>query len=129
MKLHESGENYLETIYILSNETGYVRSVDVAHAMSFSKPSVSRAMSILKKAGHIEVDKDGQIKLTKSGLTIAKRIYSRHNLLTDYLVALGVSSETAAADACRMEHVISQETFEKIEAHIKKHLVTNNKSL
>lgn len=118
MKLQESGENYLEMIYVLSNQTGYVRSVDVANAMSFSKPSVSRAMSILKKAGHIEVDKDGQIELTKSGLCIAKRIYSRHNVLTDYLIALGVSSETAAADACRMEHVISQETFEKIEKHI-----------
>ncbi|NLV35562.1 MAG: metal-dependent transcriptional regulator [Clostridiaceae bacterium] len=118
MKLQESGENYLEMIYVLSNQTGYVRSVDVANAMSFSKPSISRAMSILKKAGHIEVDKDGQITLTESGLNIARRVYSRHNLLTDYLIALGVSRETAAADACRMEHVISQETFEKIKKHI-----------
>lgn len=118
MKLQESGENYLEMIYVLSNQTGYVRSVDVANAMSFSKPSISRAMTILKKAGHIEVDKDGQITLTESGLNIARRVYSRHNLLTDYLIALGVSRETAAADACRMEHVISQETFEKIKKHI-----------
>jgi Mn-dependent DtxR family transcriptional regulator len=118
LKLQESGENYLEMIYVLSNQTGYVRSVDVANAMSFSKPSISRAMSILKKAGHIEVDKDGQITLTESGLNIARRVYSRHNLLTDYLIALGVSRETAAADACRMEHVISQETFEKIKKHI-----------
>ncbi len=119
MKLQESGENYLETIYMLANETGYVRSIDIAHALSFSKPSVSRAMSILKKAGHINVDKEGQIELTPSGRRIAERVYSRHRLLTDYLVAIGVSKETASADACRMEHVISEETFEKIEAHVK----------
>lgn len=119
MKIQESGENYLETIYILARETGYVRSVDIAHSLSFSKPSVSRAMSILKKAGHIKMDKEGQIELTPSGRQIAERIYGRHRLLTDYLTAIGVSHETAAADACRMEHVISQETFEKIEAHVK----------
>lgn len=119
MKIQESGENYLEMIYVLSNETGYVRSVDIAHALSFSKPSVSRAMSILKKAGHIKMDSEGQIELTSSGRRIAESIYNRHRLLTDYLVALGVDNDTAAADACRMEHVISQETFEKIEAHIK----------
>lgn len=119
MKIQESGENYLEMIYVLSNETGYVRSVDIAHALSFSKPSVSRAMSILKKAGHIKMDSEGQIELTSSGRRIAESVYNRHRLLTDYLVALGVDHETAAADACRMEHVISQETFEKIEAHIK----------
>ena len=119
MKIQESGENYLEMIYVLSNETGYVRSVDIAHALSFSKPSVSRAMSILKKAGHIKMDSEGQIELTSSGRQIAESVYNRHRLLTDYLVALGVDNDTAAADACRMEHVISQETFEKIEAHIK----------
>ncbi len=119
MKIQESGENYLEMIYVLSNETGYVRSVDIAHALSFSKPSVSRAMSILKKAGHIKMDSEGQIELTSSGRKIAESVYNRHRLLTDYLIALGVDHDTAAADACRMEHVISQETFEKIEAHIK----------
>jgi len=119
VKIQESGENYLETIYILANETGYVRSVDIAHALSFSKPSVSRAMSILKKAGHIKMDKEGQIELTPSGRRIAEQVYNRHRLLTDYLIAIGVSRETAVADACRMEHVISQETFEKIEAHVK----------
>ncbi len=118
MKLQESGENYLETILILRNETGFVRSIDIAHAMSFSKPSVSRAMSILKNAGHLIMDKEGLIELTESGRQIAERVYSRHRLLTDYLTAIGVSKETAAADACRMEHVISQETFEKIEAHV-----------
>lgn len=119
MKIQESGENYLEMIYVLSIETGYVRSVDIAHALSFSKPSVSRAMSILKKAGHIKMDSEGQIELTPSGHRIAESIYNRHRLLTDYLIALGVDHDTAAADACRMEHVISQETFEKIEGHIK----------
>lgn len=118
MKIQESGENYLEMIYVLSNETGYVRSVDIAHALSFSKPSVSRAMSILKKAGHIKMDSEGQIELTSSGRRIAESIYNRHQLLTDYLIALGVDHDTAAADACRMEHVISQETFEKIKKHI-----------
>jgi len=119
MKIQESGENYLETIFILANENGYVRSVDIANALSFSKPSVSRAMSILKKAGHITVDKEGQIELTASGRRIAESIYNRHQLLTEYLVSIGVSHETASADACRIEHVISQETFEKIEAHVK----------
>ena len=119
MKLQESGENYLETVLILRNETGFVRSVDIAHAMSFSKPSVSRAMSILKNAGHLTIGKEGQIELTESGQQIAERVYNRHRLLTDYLTAIGVSKETAATDACRMEHVISQETFEKIEAHAK----------
>lgn len=119
MKLQESGENYLEMVLILRNETGFVRSVDIAHALSFSKPSVSRAMSILKNAGHIIMDREGQIELTESGRQIAERVYNRHRLLTDYLTAIGVSKETAAADACRMEHVISQETFEKIEAHVK----------
>ncbi len=119
MKIQESGENYLEMIYVLSNETGYVRSVDIAHALSFSKPSVSRAMSILKKAGHIKMDSEGQIELTSSGRQIAESVYNRHRLLTNYLIALGVDHDTAAADACRMEHVISQETFEKMEAHIK----------
>lgn len=119
MKIQESGENYLETIFVLAKENGYVRSVDIANALSFSKPSVSRAMSILKKAGHIKIDEEGQIKLTASGRRIAESIYNRHQLLTDYLVSIGVSHDTAAADACRIEHVISQETFEKIEAHVK----------
>lgn len=117
MKIQESGENYLETILILKQEKGGVRSIDVAHALSFTKPSVSRAMSILRQAGHITMDDEGFLELTKSGREIAERIYERHRLLTEYLTAIGVSPETAAQDACRMEHVISQETFEKIRAH------------
>ncbi|MCI9414090.1 MAG: metal-dependent transcriptional regulator [Clostridiales bacterium] len=122
MKLQESGENYLETILMLKNEKGYVRSIDVAHALSFTKPSVSRAMSVLKKAGHIVFDEDGGIELTASGRQIAEQIYERHRLLTDYLKAIGVSDETAAADACRIEHVISQETFERLKAHAAPHI-------
>ena len=121
MKLQESGENYLETILILKNEAGYVRSVDVAYALNFSKPSVSRAMSILKKAGHITIDKEGKIELTESGNKIAEKVYTRHRMLTDWLVVLGVSKETASADACRLEHVISQESFERISEHIQKY--------
>lgn len=117
MKLQESGENYLETILMLKNQKGSVRSIDVAHALSVTKPSVSRAMSILRQAGHITMDADGLLSLTDSGLEIAERIYERHRLLTEYLTAIGVCPETAAQDACRMEHVISQETFEKIRAH------------
>ncbi len=118
MKLQESGENYLEMILILTNKTGYVRSVDIAHALSFSKPSVSRAMSILKKAGHITIDPEGRIELSETGYKIAEQVYNRHRILTDWLTALGVSEETASADACRLEHVISQETFDRIMEHI-----------
>lgn len=117
MKIQESGENYLETILMLKHEKGSVRSIDVARALSFTKPSVSRAMSVLRQAGHITMDDEGFLGLTESGREIAERIYERHQLLTKYLTALGVSPETAAQDACRMEHVISQETFDKIRAH------------
>lgn len=119
MKLQESGENYLEMILILKNKNNLVRSIDIAKAMSFSKPSISRAMSILRKADHIIMNVDGNIDLTESGLIIAEKIYARHRLLTEWLTAIGVSPETAAKDACRMEHIISQETFEKIGDHIK----------
>ena len=119
MELHESGENYLEAILVLKNRNGYVRSVDIARELSFSKPSVSRAMSILRKAGYILMQKDGGIELTKSGLAIAEKIYTRHRMLTEWFIEIGVDPETAAQDACRMEHVISQETFEKMGAHIK----------
>jgi Mn-dependent DtxR family transcriptional regulator len=120
MKIQESGENYLEMVLILKNETGYVRSVDIARAMSFSKPSVSRAMSILKKTGHIIIDEEGRIELTETGLQTAERIYNRHRLLTEWLIAIGVSESTAAADACRIEHIISQETFDVIREHTKR---------
>jgi Mn-dependent DtxR family transcriptional regulator len=120
LKIQESGENYLETILVLKNETGYVRSVDIARNLSFTKPSVSRAMSILKKAGHITMDPEGRIDLTESGLQIAERIYNRHRQLTNWLVSIGVNKETAASDACRMEHVISEETFDRIIEHAEK---------
>ena len=97
MKLRESGEDYLETILILKNKNGHVRSVDIAKAMSFSKPSVSRAMSILKKAGHIIMHDDGKIELTESGMQIAEKIYTRHLLFTEWLMAIGVSQETASS--------------------------------
>ena len=118
MKIQESGENLLEMILMLKKEKGIVRSIDVAHALSVTKPSVSRAMSILRQAGHITMDEEGLMSLTASGREIAERIYERHRLLTEYLTALGVSPETAAQDACRMEHVISQESFDKIRAHV-----------
>ena len=121
MHLQESGEMYLETILILSEKTGFVRSVDVCDYMGFSKPSVSRAIGILKNAGYVSVAKDGGLTLTESGEKIAKKIYERHSVLTELLKELGVSDETAASDACKMEHVISDETFEKIKEHASKY--------
>lgn len=119
MQIYESAEDYLETILILKQEKGKVRSIDVAHRMNYSKPSVSRAMSLFRENGYITMDKEGWITLTDSGLEIASRIYERHQCLTDWLTALGVSPEVAAADACRIEHDISKETFEKLKAHIR----------
>lgn len=121
MHLQESGEMYLETILILSKKTGFVRSVDVCEYMGFSKPSVSRAIGILKNAGYINVAKNGGITLTPSGEEIAKKIYERHYVLSELLKGLGVSEETANSDACKMEHVISDETFEKIKEHASKY--------
>lgn len=117
-QIFESGENYLETILVLHQRTGFVRAIDIATELGFSKPSVSRAMSVLREAGHIEVARDGQITLTESGRAIAEKIYERHQLLTEYLTALGVSPEIAAEDACRMEHVISEESFQKLKEHV-----------
>ncbi len=117
MQLHESGENYLEVMLILNKEKGYIRSVDIANKLSFSKPSVSRAVSILKKAGHIVMDEDGLITLTESGKLIAEKIYERHCFLVKCFKFLGVSDEIAEEDACRIEHVMSQETFEKLRKH------------
>ena len=107
MNIHESAENYLEAILILKNERGAVRSIDIAQHMQFSKPSVSRAMSLLRGDGYITVDSDGFIELAESGLVIAERIYERHRLMTDWLVRIGVSPDTAAQDACKIEHDIS----------------------
>lgn len=115
MSLQESGEMYLETIYILSKKTGSVRSLDIAEYMSFSKPSVSRAVGLLKSGEYIVVDKDGFIELTEAGLETARSIYERHTILTEYLIRLGVNEDIAARDACKMEHVISKETLEAIK--------------
>lgn len=120
MKIQESAENYLETILILKEEKGAVRSIDIVHRMEFSKPSVSRAMSLLRDNGYITMDKEGFIDLTGSGREIAERIYERHRFMTHWLIELGVSPETAAEDACRIEHDISEETFQKIKEHIAK---------
>ena len=115
MHLLESGEMYLETIYILSNENRSVRSIDICEYMGYSKPSVSRAVGLLKNGGYITVDPEGYIKLTDEGESIAVKIYERHTILTDLLVRIGVSRGTAAADACKIEHDISDESFEAIK--------------
>ncbi len=117
MQIHESAEDYLETILILRERLGQVRSIDIVNEMGYSKPSVSIAMKRLRENGYIDVDAEGFITLKPSGQRIAQRIYNRHDLLTRFLVALGVSRETAAADACKIEHDLSDETFEKIKAH------------
>ena len=118
MALHESAEMYLETIYELSQAHPTVRSIDVAEAMGYSKPSVSRAVGLLKQGGYLEMDKDGFLTLTESGTKIAKKIFERHTVLSKMLAALGVSKEVAAEDACKIEHVISDETFEAIKNHL-----------
>lgn len=117
MSIYESGQMYLETIYILSLSKSYIRAIDVGEHLGYSKPSVSRAMSILKKNGYVTVDTDGAISLTESGMEIAKTMYMRHTVLTKMLMQLGVDENTATEDACRMEHVISAESFEAIKRH------------
>lgn len=121
MRLQESGEMYLETIYVLSKKSDSVRSLDVAEQMGFSKPSVSRAVKLLKEGEYLTVDKDGYLHLTESGLAVAKKIYERHTVLTELLVSLGVSRETAAEDACKIEHVISDESFAAMKNHLNSH--------
>lgn len=118
MKLLESGEMYLETILVLKNKYGYVRSIDIAREMNYSKPSVSRAIALLKENGYVENDPHGMILLTDEGMKVAEKIYDRHKTITKYLVWLGVSEETAQSDACRIEHVISQESFDKIKEQL-----------
>lgn len=122
-KIHESGENYLETILVLHNRGMEVRSIDIASELGFSKPSISRAVNILKSKDYITVDKSGVITFTKEGKDIAEKMYERHCLLRDYLISLGVNEETASQDACRMEHVISEESFIKIKEHVKDKLI------
>ena len=117
MKLHESAEMYLETIYVLSQRKSSVRSIDVAEHMGYSKPSVSRAVGLLRSGGYITVGDDGSLALTETGEDVAKKIFERHTVLTRVLVAMGVEESTAADDACKIEHVISDGTFEAIKKY------------
>ena len=111
MSLHESGEMYLETIFVLTREKPLVRAIDVGEHMGFSKPSVSRAIGLLKKDGYVTVAENGGLELTKDGREVAEKIYLRHTMLTQFLTAIGVDQSTAAEDACKIEHAISDTTF------------------
>ncbi len=115
MHLQESGEMYLETIYVLTHKLGNVRSIDVCEHMGYSKPSVSRAVGLLKSGGYITVDKNGFISLTDVGLELAEKIYERHTIISNFLIKIGVDKQTADEDACRIEHIISNETLEAIK--------------
>lgn len=119
MHIQESGEMYLETILVLSGKQNTVRSIDICEHMGFSKPSVSRAVGLLKNGGYIQIDRDGHITLTELGREIASKVYERHEILTRVLTDLGVSKEVASSDACKIEHVISDEAFEAIKRHLK----------
>ena len=121
MNIYESAEDYLERILILQERNKEVRSIDIAHDMGFSKPSISVAMKKLKEAGLINIDKNGFITLTKEGHIIADKVYERHCVLTKVLTSIGVSEEQAEKDACKVEHVISEETFDAIKEHIERH--------
>jgi Mn-dependent DtxR family transcriptional regulator len=120
MDIHESGEMYLETILTLKNKNQYVRSIDVANALNYSKPSVSRGMKILKEANYITIDDKGYIEFTDEGYKLAEEVYNRHQALTQFLVLIGVDKEQAENDACRIEHVISKETYYCIANFVKK---------
>ena len=122
MSMHESAEMYLETIYTLSLNSTSVRSIDVAEALNYSRPSVSRAVGLLKKDGYLLMDEEGFLTLTEEGRALAERIYERHTVLTAALEALGVDKETAAEDACKIEHDISDKTFDAIKAHMKTYM-------
>ena len=121
MPIQESGEMYLESIYRLLKTRSHVRAIDVGEYMGYSKPSVSRAMGLLKKGEYIHVDKDGSITLTESGKAVAEKIFERHTLITEMLIHLGVDKETAADDACKVEHVISDTSFEAIKKYVDSH--------
>lgn len=117
MRLQESGEMYLESIYVLSQKSNAVRSIDVGEYMGYSKPSVSRAMGLLKQGGYVTVDADGFLHLTEAGLEVAEKMYERHTLLTEFLVRLGVDREIATEDACKIEHHLSDQSFEAIKRY------------
>ena len=119
MRIMKSAEDYLETMLVLKEKYGYIRSIDIAAALEVTKPSVSYAVKRLRENGYILMDKDGHITLTETGLPIAERIYERHKLLIDFLTALGVHEETAREDACKIEHDLSDETFEAMKKHVK----------
>ena len=121
MTVRESGEMYLEAILVLAKKSGYVRSIDVSEYLGYSKPSVSRAMGILREGGYILTEKDGAITLTDSGKKLAETIYERHTVLSELLIRLGVDEKTATDDACRIEHVISDESFQAIKQYYYQH--------
>ena len=120
MHLQESGEMYLESIYTLTRERAAVRSIDVCEHMGFSKPSVSRALGILKNGGYVTVSPEGYLKLTEKGLDVAQKIYARHELLKNFLVSIGVDEDTATEDACKMEHALSDASFEAMKKYLSK---------
>lgn len=118
-ELFESGEMYLETMYVLKNQKGHVRSIDLANALGYSKPSVSRAIKTFKEKGLVTVEDKGYLEFTPEGLKIAQSVYDKHQVLTQFLAKIGVSEEQAEEDACRIEHVLSEETYQCIKAHMK----------
>ena len=120
MRLQESGEMYIESIYVLNKKSGNVRSIDVCDYLGYSKPSVSRAMSLLKKGGFVVMDKEGYLTLTDAGREVAEKMYQRHTILSELLISLGVSEETAIDDACKIEHHISDESFNAIKKYLEK---------
>lgn len=120
MKTNESVENYLEAIYVLKKKTGYVRSIDVANELSFTKASVSVAMKNFREKGYITIDENGNITLTQEGIEIAEKVFERHNVIANALISLGVEKETAYIDSCRIEHVISDESFSKLKEFFEK---------
>ena len=120
MKINESAENYLEAIYVLKKSNAYVRSIDVAHKLDFTKASVSVAMKSFREKGYITIDESGNISLTKEGISIAEKVFERHNIIANALIAIGVNKETAYSDSCKIEHVISDESFEKLKKYLDK---------
>ena len=128
MHLHESGEMYIETIYVLTKERSDVRAIDVGEHMGFSKPSVSRALGILKSGGYVAASPEGYLSLTEAGLEVAEKIYARHELLKSFLMSIGVDEETAAEDACKMEHALSDKSFEAMKEAMRKHLPTEKET-